>query len=114
MRCRATIVSPHVAKYADPIAIHVGERVTVHQADTEFPDWHWCTNALGKKGWVHASSLSATVGSAVGLRDYSAAELTVSAGDEGVLLEVLGGWVYFQTDGGDIGWVPESHVRVAV
>ena len=114
MRCRAIIVSPHVAKYADPIAFHAGERVAVHQADAEFPGWHWCTNALGKEGWVHASFLSATVGNAVGLLDYSAAELTVSVGDEGVLLEKLGGWVYFQADDGAIGWVPENHVRVAV
>jgi hypothetical protein len=50
----------------------------------------------------------------VGLRDYSAAELTVSIGDVGVLLEKLGGWVYFQADSGAIGWVPENHVRAAV
>jgi hypothetical protein len=90
VRCRGIIASSYVAKYADPIAFYVGERLTVRRADTEFDGWHWCTDTLGKEGWVHASALSTTAGNAVGLQDYSAAELTVSVGVEGVILEKLG------------------------
>ncbi len=104
------VTRAYVAQYADPIAFRVGDRVTVHRADTEYLGWHWCTNDLGKEGWVHESYLSGVQGEVTGIRDYTAAELSVAEADRVIFLDRSNGWVYVERGDGARGWIPESHV----
>jgi SH3-like domain-containing protein len=109
MASRVSIIRPYAAQYPQPIAFAAGDRVSVHHADTEYIGWHWCRNAAGVEGWVHESYLSGTQGDATAVRSYSAEELTVVEGDQGTVLDQLGGWLYLELDDARKGWVPEAH-----
>jgi hypothetical protein len=106
---RVLIIRPYAAKYARPIEFGAGDKVLVHRPDTEYIGWHWCSNATGVEGWVHESYLSSTQGAATGVRQYSAAELTVTEGDQGIVLDRLDGWLYLELDDASKGWVPEAN-----
>jgi uncharacterized protein YgiM (DUF1202 family) len=108
---RLVVTRDYVAQYADPIALRMGDAVTVHRADTEYVGWYWCTNDSGKEGWVHESYLSAVHGQAAGIKDYTAAELSVRAGERVTFLDRSTGWVFVQRQDGAKGWVPETHVN---
>ena len=113
MSARIAVLSAYTAKYTDPISFRAGERVTVQRADDEYPGWHWCVGGNGKEGWVHESFLSATTGVALAVRDYTAAELTVTGGEEGRLLDRLSAWAYLELNDGRIGWLP-AEVTVVI
>jgi hypothetical protein len=46
------------------------------------------------------------------VRDYSAQELTIAAGDEARLIRSLGGWAYLALDDARFGWVPDNIIQV--
>jgi len=108
---RIIVGATYTAQYADPISFRAGDRLDVERQDAEFPEWYWCRNDGGKQGWVHVEYLSARAGSAVGLKSYSARELTVTGGEHGQVIEALGGWVRVELDDGRKGWIPESVVQ---
>ena len=104
----------YTAQYADAVAFRAGDEVAVDHPDSEFPEWFWCRGPDAREGWVHSSFLSHTSGRASGLRDYSAKELTVAAGESGRLIELLGGWAYVELDDGRCGWLPAQVIDAAV
>lgn len=114
MTSRVRVCAAYIAKYADPIALSRGDSVIAEREDSEFPGWYWCTSDKGKSGWVHRKFLDRVDGPALATADYTAAEISVSAGDEGTVLDRLAGWVYLQLPDGRLGWVPESSVQTAV
>jgi SH3-like domain-containing protein len=97
----------YAAQYADPIAFRQGDVVQVQRRDIEFPEWLWCRGPDDKEGWVHRSFLSEGDGCATAICDYSAKELTVSAGDQGRMLKLLNGWAFLELAGDRTGRVPE-------
>lgn len=106
------VITAYEAQYRDPIRFEIGDAVTVGKADTEFVGWYWCRNASGKEGWVHRRFLSALQGDAIGVRPYSAKELTLEAGATAELLEHLDGWLFVRLADGTLGWLPESHAQI--
>ncbi len=106
---RFVVERAYAAAYADPICFDAGDPVEVQRADAEFPGWYWCRSQAGKEGWVHHAFLYGSSGMTHALRSYSARELTAQVGQQGTVLEHLGGWLHVQLDGGDIGWLPETH-----
>jgi hypothetical protein len=104
----------YTAQYSDPINLRAGDVVEVHQADADFPEWFWCQGPCAKEGWVHFSFLSQTTGKVTALRDYSARELTLQAGERGWVIELLGGWAYLTLDDGRVGWVSADVLDAAV
>jgi SH3-like domain-containing protein len=96
-----------VTQYSHPIAFRAGDCVQVGRADPEYPEWHWCTAADGREGWVHYRFLSQRTGAAVALADYSARELNVDPGARGHVQLACGAWLYVMIDDGRIGWIPE-------
>ena len=98
----------YAAQYADPIAFRQGDTVRVQRADTEFKEWLWCRGPDGKEGRVHRSFLSQSSGRATAISDYSAKELTVSAGERGRVFQALNGWAFVELEGRRVGWVPEG------
>ena len=107
-----TVVKAYTAQYSDPICFEAGEAVQVERGDLEYPGWFWCRVASGKEGWVHPSFLAECSGTTIGIRAYSATELTATEGERGTLIETLDGWVCLRLDRGDEGWIPESHVSL--
>jgi SH3-like domain-containing protein len=114
MSSRVVTIKPYTAQYEDPIAFGPGETVDVQRPDADFPEWFWCRATDGKEGWVHFSYLSQTTGQATALRDYSAQELTIAAGEEARLICTLGGWAYLALDDGRSGWVPNDIIQPKV
>ena len=102
-----TVREAYSGQYSDPIRFRVGETVQVAQSDPDFPEWYWCRAQDGREGWVHASLLSQHAETAVGLEDYSALELTVTAGECGRVVRVLSGWAFVELEDGRAGWLPE-------
>ena len=99
------------AVYPDPITLCPGDDVTVERRDDEYPTFVWCTaTRTGKSGWVPDAYLDLSRAPATALRDYDAAELSVEVGDELVVLEELGGWLWCRRPTGELGWVPADHV----
>jgi SH3-like domain-containing protein len=108
---QAEIIQAYTSQYPDPICFGAGEAVQVLRGDAEFPGWFWCRASSGKEGWVHRSFLAAETGDTTSTQAYSAKELSVSAGARGTVCQSLDGWVLLKLDGGDEGWIPESHLR---
>jgi hypothetical protein len=104
----------YTAQYTDPIILCAGDEVEVDRADATFPEWFWCRGPALKEGWVHRNFLSATHGRATALRDYSARELTVRAGERGRIIELLGGWASVELDDGRTGWLLGDVIDAAV
>jgi hypothetical protein len=103
----------YTTQYRDPIAFRAGDAIRVEQQDADYPGWYWCRAPDAKQGWVHESLLSRSEGVATALKDYSARELDVRAGDRGRVRGVLGGWLYAELDDGRSGWIPERVVASA-
>ena len=109
---RVEIIAPYSSQYPDPIRFAAGELVEVGREDGEFPGWFWCRSQAGKEGWVHQSFLDGVAGEAIAVADYSGNELTVSGGEQGLLIQLLDGWACVRLDAGDQGWIPEGHLRI--
>ena len=85
---RARAVRDYRTQYANPIRLARGDVVALGARDTEWPAFAWTTNADGNAGWAPVDWLQPrNDGHAVALRDYSAQELDVRAGDT-VLIKV--------------------------
>ncbi len=111
---RIEVTQDYRGQYDDPIEFRAGELVTVGKEDPEYCGWYWCRSQQGKQGWVHHSYLATTQAASTAARDYSARELTVTAGATAELLERVDGWLRVRLDDGIIGWLPESHVKTIV
>ena len=108
---RAQVVRAYRTQYTNPIRFAQGEVVTLAQRDSEWPAFIWTTTADGNAGWAPVDWLRALDdGKAEALRDYSAQELDVDAGDSVAQLFELGGWWWCERDDGRCGWVPATHL----
>jgi len=110
--CRARVVQPYRSQYHHPIRFAAGDIVTVGRRDTDWPAYAWTTTADGNAGWAPIAWLEPLDdGLSVALRDYSAQELDVDAGDELVLHYEVGGWWWAQNPEGRLGYVPATHLE---
>ena len=99
--------------YTDPIRGAAGDRLALGRRDDEYPGWGWATAADGRAGWVPESWLRVEGESSVLLRDYTAAELPLTSGDEVSGELVLNGWLWAMNAAGERGWVPLSCLEPA-
>lgn len=110
----ARVVRAYRTQYANPIRFAAGDVVTLGARDTEWPAFAWTTTADGNAGWAPVDWLKPLGdGRAEALRDYSAQELDVDAGDEVVLHSELGGWWWCEAADGRCGHVPSEHLEIA-
>lgn len=105
------VVADYRAAYPDPIVMKAGERLQVGERDEDNPDWVWCTGSSGKAGWVPVLYVRQDGDTSLALRDYSAAELSVEAGEELTVLREEAGWVLARDQRGQLGWVPLENVE---
>jgi hypothetical protein len=111
MRSRA--IHDYRTQYANPIRFRQGEVVTLGARDTEWPAFIWTITPIdGNAGWAPFDWLKPLGdGRAEALRDYSAQELDVDAGDDLLLHHELGGWWWSEHADGRVGWVPATHLE---
>jgi hypothetical protein len=111
---QARVVRDYRTQYTNPIRFAKGEIVTLGARDTEWPAFIWTITQDGNAGWAPFDWLKALGdGRAEALRDYSAQELDVNAGDEILLHHELGGWWWGERADKACGWVPAEHLEIA-
>jgi len=108
----ATVAKDYHAQYSDPIVMRSGDEIVLGERDTENVDWIWSTSSDGRSGWAPVIYLSIDGGSGRALRDYSAMELTATAGEVIEICEEHSGWVLATNSRGESGWLPAEHLKV--
>ena len=109
-KAKVRIRLAYKVQYQNPIEVKAGEGVEVGRADDDDPGWLWCRATDGREGWMPVELLSRQESLALVMRDYSAKELGVQAGEEVEIEEVRHGWVLVRNAQGELGWIPESHL----
>ncbi|MFT3756535.1 MAG: SH3 domain-containing protein [Pseudoxanthomonas sp.] len=109
---QARALRDYRTQYTHPIRFVRGDVVTLGERDAEWPAFAWTTTADGNAGWAPVDWLQAQGdGRAVALRDYSAQELDVQAGDIVTLLHELGDWWWCTHADGHDGWLPARDLQ---
>lgn len=110
-----TVSRAYRTQYPNPIRVLCGERVRwVDRADDgEFAGWKWAVAPSGLEGWVPRAWFGAGDAQSSALRDYSAQELPIGAGEEVLELDEFSGWIWVMDRKGRCGWVPQDHVLTA-
>lgn len=109
------VTASYTRQYEDPIVASRGERVTAGKRETWSTDpeyWVWCTGDAGTSGWIPETFLDIDGEQAVLRQDYSALELSVTAGERLTGYEQAAGWVWSVNAAGERGWVPLDNVRL--
>ncbi len=109
---KGKVIQDYQAQYPDPITMRADEPITPGRRDPEWPGWVWCTDIRGKSGWVPESYIDQQGGAGRALKDYSAVELTVNAGEELVLGTLESGWYWATNSAHESGWVPERIIAI--
>jgi hypothetical protein len=109
-KCQVSL--SYEAVYPDPLIVKAGEKLSVGQNDTQWPDWVWCTDPNGKSGWMPESYLDRTGSQGLARRDYDATELSASASEELVAHYEESGWIWCTNRWGQSGWIPLDNVEV--
>jgi hypothetical protein len=103
-----------VSVYIDDVRFGYGDALVVGHRSQQYPEFVWCATEDGRAGWAPETFIEMTGRtSAVALRDYDAAHLTVSAGESLTALEEVGLWLRCRNARGLEGWVPVACVTEA-
>jgi hypothetical protein len=103
VRVARSCVSVHI----DDVRFRDGDALVVGHRNQQFPEFVWCATEDGHHGWAPETFIEMTGrASAVALRDYDAAHLTVSAGESLTAREQVGVWLRCRNAQGLEGWVP--------
>ena len=103
VRVARSCVSVHI----DDVRFRDGDDLVIGHRNQQCPEFVWCATEDGHHGWAPETFVAMTgLTSAVALRDYDAAHLTVCAGESVTAVEQVGGWLRCRDAGGPEGWVP--------
>ena len=98
----------HEASYPDPIRLAKGAPLALTGRE-DIWDGHrflWAVAADGREGWVPEGLIARSGEGLTVTRDYSAVELTCTAGETVELLWQTHGWAWCRTAEGEEGWLP--------
>ncbi len=96
----------YLAAYSEPLSAQKGEPVFFKRRDPRYSGWLWCESVNGQRGWVPESWIGIMEDGLVMQRDYTAAELSIDAGEELAVDITEAGWGWAHTGDGREGWVP--------
>ena len=107
-----TVIQSHNASYSDPISVAKGEsiRLTGREELWDGHRWLWTVAADGREGWMPDNLPTKTGDRTIASRDFSAIELTVSAGEAVDALWATHGWAWCRKSDGTEGWVPLTNL----
>ncbi len=105
---RRTVRESHNASYADPIKVAKGEALSATGLEDVWDGhrWLWVAADDGREGWVPDDLVTEIDGRPVASRDYSAIELTCSAGEAVDIIWETHGWAWCRKCDGNEGWLP--------
>lgn len=104
-----SVIKKHRSSFPDPIALKVGDRVTIGRKfadDSDWQNWRWCINKDGKQGWIPEQYLNIAGQVATVLCDYSGNELDVDVDEKIVIYKIVNGWAWAKDSTEKFGWVP--------
>lgn len=107
----ARVIKDWTAIYTQPLIVQAGEQLQVGRRDDEWLGWVWCETQAGVGGWMPERLLDEN---GYTREAYTARELTVPAGVEVTLYQLESGWYWATAADGQSGWIPASHVAVAL
>ncbi|MCX6363080.1 MAG: SH3 domain-containing protein [Actinobacteria bacterium] len=103
---RMRVTTSRVSDHIDDVRLRAGDSIAVGHRNQQYPEFVWCATEDGHHGWAPEECLEMqSPSSAVALRDYAAAHLTVSRGEIVETLEQVGSWVFCRNASGRSGWV---------
>jgi hypothetical protein len=107
------VQNAHTASYADPIEVTTEQPVTLTGREEIWDGhrWLWAVAEDGRAGWVPDSYVTGAAEKPVACCDYSAIELTCSAGETVAFLGQTHGWAWCRKSDGSEGWVPLKNLR---
>jgi len=108
---RDRVTQAHRAPDRPAIQVQAGDRVTLGDRDTEWPQFVWTALASGLGGWVPSALFDAERGQASALQDYDTRELDVAVGEIVTLHEQMADWWWATNANGDSGWIPARAVE---
>lgn len=110
---RYRVIKDYQASNPNPFSVSAGETFQVSERSEAWngnPDWIWvwCTDQRGKSGWAPQNLIALHPDGTTGTAryTYTAAELTVAAGDELVASKEKNGWLWCSDRQGNNGWIP--------
>lgn len=104
----ARLTANHRPRFARPLAVTAGEKLTLGIRDVDWPEFIWATDPRGRSGWIHQSCLQDDTAT----RDYDAREIEANTGDQVRLVELVGGWWWVENEIGEFGWLPEHVLAI--
>ena len=110
------VVADHEASYPDPIIVRRGDFIFPTDRTEEWDGHLWIWAAAGvREGWVPDDLIEQEreTGPARAAYDYSALELSITAGETVAALGERHGWVWCVNDEGDEGWAPARALEIA-
>lgn len=105
------MIADYRSAYPDPIALNVGDELTIEDRGSEWPGWIWCTTSKGKSGWAPESFIQRNGNRGAAMRSYDATELSVTEGEQLTIIEEVSSWYRCRTEDGRLGWVPKQNVE---
>lgn len=109
----ARVILDYQAPFPDPISARAGDKTVIDDSKkTDCQGWIWCTDQLGKSGWVPETYIDRQGNFAYLLCDYDAIELTVRIGEILTCHKEVSGFVWVTNQAGQNGWVPSTHIEL--
>ncbi|MCK4596984.1 HIT domain-containing protein [bacterium] len=108
--CR--VIFNYQSVYAQPLAVHAGEKLRVGERKSKWSGWVWCTNQKGQSGWVPERYVERSGNSCTARCDYDASELSVHTGEELIVGREESGWIWCTNQKGQSGWVPAENMEL--
>ncbi len=109
---RVRVIEDYQAPYPDPIQVKAGDEVDMDRSkETDIAGWVWCTNRLGKSGWVPNSYIKIVRDRCKMVHDYSAIELTIHVGDILTVHKEESGFYWAASQSRHQGWIPIANVE---
>ena len=102
------VLENHHASYAEPIKVAKGAVLSLTGREDVWDGhrWLWAFADDGGEGWVPDDLIIEIDERPVASRDFSAIELTCSAGDAVEIIRKTHGWAWCRTCDGSEGWLP--------
>ena len=110
---RVRVAQAYCALYPEPLVVKAGDTLRLGVCDEEYPGWVLATSSDGKSGWIPEEYLDMVGDSGTARRDYTSVELSVSEGEQVMLVERVAGWGWVVAGPGREGWVPLRHLGCA-
>jgi len=108
MKTPRVVLENHNASYAEPIRVAKGAALSLTGREDVWDGhrWLWAVADDAGEGWIPDDLITETDDGPIASRDFSAIELTCSAGEAVDVIWETHGWAWCRKSDGREGWVP--------